>query len=182
LSLNNTLAKIDEVSSNSLEVLAELELGSAKSCGLELRRSADGSAGMRIAYDGKSVMVESIGPELLIGPEKRQEWWANKNVIPAEGSSSGKVTLHIFLDRGVLEVFVNDRVTFERSIEHLALENAGVTGLRRDPVEQRPALPGRQRAPGAHDLRWRAGGRRVVDLRHRRTAGQNRANRQDSVL
>lgn len=126
LAINNTLVKIDESTSHCLEVQAELELGNAQKCGLELRRSADGASGMRVSFDGNQVVVESIGPDILIGPNKIQEWWALKNVIPLQQPTSGKVKLHVFLDRGLLEVFVNDQITFERSIEHLPLQNAGV--------------------------------------------------------
>jgi len=122
----DSLSTIDDAAGNTIEISADLEIGTAKTCGLELRRSLDGSTGMRVSFDGSSVFVESIGQDMLIGPEKKAEWWATKIHVPVNRPCDGKARLHIFLDKGLMEMFVNDDVTFERPIEHIPLGYTGV--------------------------------------------------------
>ena len=120
---------MNDAGGHTLEILAELKLGTAKRCGLELRRSADGHEGIRVGFDGTHVIVEPIGKELRIGPQGKGEWWTGQKYHLLETPANGHVKLHIFLDRGVLELFANDSLTFDRSIEHLPLEDVGLAAF-----------------------------------------------------
>lgn len=115
-----------EFSGNTIEISARLELGTAKHCGLELRRSHDGSRGMRFDYDGRCLTVSSIGPELVPVSEV---WWAQPIHVASEPNPEKAVELRIFLDRGLLELFVDNRVSYERPIDHIPLDDVGIAAF-----------------------------------------------------
>ncbi len=81
------------VHSNTFEIIAEIEVGSAKVVGMDLRASDDFKSGNRIAYDVSHSKLRIDGHsapfELLEGEDV--------------------LRLHAFVDRSVLEVFVNRR-------------------------------------------------------------------------
>ncbi len=72
---------------DALEIDARLTLQGAARAGLRLRAAEDGGRGIPIEYDGTSLRVGETTVALASGPS---------------------VDLQIFLDRSVLEVFVND--------------------------------------------------------------------------
>ena len=81
---------VEGVGGDTLEIVAQLELGSAESAGINLRRSDDGTRAVTIRYDGQDLNVAgtSFGFQL------------------AEDEPTLK--LHVFLDKSLMEVFVND--------------------------------------------------------------------------
>ena len=83
-------SKVIDVRGDALEIIVEIEPAGATFCGLRVRRSEDGTDGVRIGYDGESVFVGGIDM-----PYDR-----------AEGQDSLK--LRVFLDKSVIEVFVDD--------------------------------------------------------------------------
>lgn len=72
---------------DTLEILAKLEPGDAKACGLKVRRSKDGTAAVTLRYDGKT--LDAAGTKLPLQLDDDQP----------------TLTLHVFLDRSVMEVF-----------------------------------------------------------------------------
>lgn len=81
------------VKSNTFEIIAEIEIGKAKVVGLDLRASEDFSSRNRISYDvenGKLRVGEHQADFALLEDEQ-------------------VLRLHAFVDRSVLEVFVNRR-------------------------------------------------------------------------
>ena len=83
-------SKVIDVRGDALEIIVEIEPAGATFCGLRVRKSEDGADGVRIGYDGESVFVGGIDM-----PYDR-----------AEGQDSLK--LRVFLDKSVIEVFVDD--------------------------------------------------------------------------
>lgn len=73
------------------ELVVEMDLGTAQACGVEIRRSNDGSQGYRITWDGEKAYAQSISPE----PNSAGKfWWMNpipifleKNPIQTESNS-----------------------------------------------------------------------------------------------
>jgi beta-fructofuranosidase len=99
LVLNNSGHTLANVAGDTLEIRAAIEPGQARAAGLKVRRSDDGRQAVTIRYNGRILHV--AGTELPF--------------TLAETEKS--LDLHVFLDRSVLEVFVNDgRVCVTRVI------------------------------------------------------------------
>ncbi|MCH2131970.1 MAG: glycoside hydrolase family 32 protein [Pirellulaceae bacterium] len=88
--LNGKSHLVKEVRGDTLEILAELEPGSSQSLGIHLRRSDDGTRAVTIRYDGNTLNVDGTSfPFQLAENEER-------------------LKLHVFLDKSLMEVFIND--------------------------------------------------------------------------
>jgi beta-fructofuranosidase len=89
LNLSNGGHVLEEPGGETLEILAVFEPGDAEAIGLKMRRSDDGREAITISYDGRTLDVAgSAVPFKLAGDEKQ-------------------LTLHVFLDKTVMEVFAN---------------------------------------------------------------------------
>lgn len=75
---------------DTLEILARFQPGDAKAFGLKVRRSDDGNSAVTLRYDGK--VLDVAGTKVPLELDKDQ----------------GILTLHVFLDKSLMEVFVND--------------------------------------------------------------------------
>ncbi len=80
---------LEDVQSDTLEIVAELDAAATGRSGVEVRRSADGP-GLVVAVDEAHLFV---GEQII--PYSRTE-------------SDGPVRIHLFVDKSVLEVFVDD--------------------------------------------------------------------------
>ena len=81
---------VEGAGGDTLEILAELELGNSESVGIHLRRSDDGQRAATIRYDGQNLDVDGTTfPFQLAENEER-------------------LKLHVFLDKSLMEVFIND--------------------------------------------------------------------------
>lgn len=90
LTLNDSAQMLDQVGGDLLEIIAEFELGTAKLAGVKLRRSPDGSRAVLVQHDGTTLEVAGVKlPLSLQAPARRFQ-------------------LRLFLDKSVLEVYVND--------------------------------------------------------------------------
>lgn len=107
LTLSGVGRVLDNVSGDALEIEVLFALESALAVGLRVRRSADGQAAVLIRYDGHTLHVAGTEIALALG-EPRQ------------------IRLHLFLDKSVLEVYVDDgRAAVTRLIDS-AQEDQGV--------------------------------------------------------
>jgi beta-fructofuranosidase len=90
LSLRNGRYVLKNTGGNTLEIRAAMEMGDANSIGLKVRCSTDGKRAVTIRYDGQMLDAAGVKVPLLL--------------------SSGEevLTLQVFLDRSVMEVFAND--------------------------------------------------------------------------
>ena len=70
--------------STEYELIAEFDMGTARTCGLEIRRSEDGSRAYRIEWDGQKATACVVSP----GPaESKPVWWKTPvRVVPDHGS------------------------------------------------------------------------------------------------
>ena len=75
---------------DTIEIVAEFEAGGAKAFGLKLRCSDDGTRALVIRHDGKKLNVAGTDVPAALDGERK------------------KLKLHVFLDKSVMEVFVND--------------------------------------------------------------------------
>jgi sucrose-6-phosphate hydrolase SacC (GH32 family) len=90
LSLADRNQVVEGVAGDTLEIQARFVPGDAKSFGLRMRCSADGGRAVTIACDGKVLRVD--GTEVPLAHE----------------DAFKELSLHIFIDKALLEVFVND--------------------------------------------------------------------------
>lgn len=103
LRLTEVVQTIPLPRTNALEILAEFDLGAAKGIKLTLRSGS--AAPVNIRFDGAALSVFDTQSPLRLGADK-------------------KLTLHIFLDRSVLEVFANGSACITRVVSPPGAENS----------------------------------------------------------
>ena len=94
---------LDGVAGDSLEIIAQFELSGAGEFGLTLRASPDGVETTRL-------VVQPAERQLVIERDRSSlDDQVDKApcTAPIHSTANGTITLHIFLDRSVLEVFVD---------------------------------------------------------------------------
>ena len=116
---------IDEISGDSLEIQIEMDPLDAKQCGLIVRCSPDGAEQTRIYYDAASKQIKIDGDKSSLissGPRPRVPFLpeAEKKIqvqaAPFELSAGEPLKLRVFLDRSIVEVFVNGRQALTQRI------------------------------------------------------------------
>lgn len=107
LKLSSKEERLKDIAGDTMEIVAEFKAGDAKAFGLKLRQSDDGKNAITIRYtNGKLNVAGTDVPLKLV---------------------SGKLKLHVFIDKSVLEVFVNDGVTSVTRVEYPGENDLGVS-------------------------------------------------------
>ncbi len=101
-------SKVLDVRGDALEIILDIELAGATFGGIRVRRSDDGTDGVRIGYDGDSVWVGGI----------------QMPYRPASGK--GGINLRIFLDKSVIEVFVDDGARVATNFIDCGMNDLGI--------------------------------------------------------
>ncbi len=99
--------RIKDVKGDMLEIIAEFETGSSKDFGIKVRQSDDGKDAVTIRWNRDTLNVAGTKVPL--------------------GLSSGKLKLHVFIDKSVLEVFINDGITSCSRVEYPEEKDVGVS-------------------------------------------------------
>ncbi len=89
IELDSTSRLVESAAGDTLEIIATFDPGAARAFGMKVRRSDDGRRAVSLRYDGQSLDV--AGTKVPVKLDK----------------ASRKLTLHVFLDKSVMEVFVN---------------------------------------------------------------------------
>jgi sucrose-6-phosphate hydrolase SacC (GH32 family) len=89
-----------------LELIAEFDPGDAMAFGLRTRRSDDGSRNVEIRYDEQGLIVD--GKRGLFNEKDKDH-----GPFKLE-SRENTLRLHVFLDKAILEVYVNRRACYSR--------------------------------------------------------------------
>ena len=106
--INNSAKRIDGIRGNALEIIAQIEPGSTRACGLRVHVADDGSRGTEIRWDGTRLHVAGFD-------------------FPFELSENERVLkLHLFVDKGVVDLFVNDGRAAETRLVFPPAEDLGV--------------------------------------------------------
>ena len=116
LTLDRATRVLDGVRGDTLEINAVFERGDAGSFGLIVRRSADGQRGVVIRCDGRELHVTGADPTGIFPGGQGGSAGADDRVrldLPAETRAT---SLRVFIDKCVLEVFVDDRACLTRAI------------------------------------------------------------------
>jgi beta-fructofuranosidase len=121
-----TVVGIPDVTGDTLELLVELAPDGWPSgpgiCGIAIRRSPDGAEQTRIVYDAGEgqLIIDRTHASLDLGSDR------NPHVAPLALAPEEPLRLHIFLDRSVLEVFANERVSITTRIYPTRTDSVGV--------------------------------------------------------
>ncbi len=101
MTLNNAATQLENPGTNTLEIIVTFESGSAKTFGLRLGRSKEQEKTVTISYDNRNLTVAGVETALALD------------------NADKTLTLHIFLDRTVLEVFANDGRRYMAKVVYL---------------------------------------------------------------
>jgi beta-fructofuranosidase len=124
---NGTIAagsdtKWDGLSGNTLELLIEIEPGNAKRFGLKVCRSPDGAEETVITYDvGKQKL------EVDLSKSSREDHVKKNEAAPLTLNPREPLSLRVFIDKSVLEVFANDRQAVVRRMYPTRPDSTGIS-------------------------------------------------------
>jgi len=108
LKLESEAQLLKDIEGDALEIIAQFAGGDADAFGLRLRQSEDGKSAITIrCADGKLNVAGTVVPLAL--------------------NDAGKLKLHVFIDRSVLEVFINDGRTSVTRVEYPGDKDLGVS-------------------------------------------------------
>lgn len=93
----------DDGRGDALEILAEFEPSDDAEIGLRLRCSLDGQEQTRIVYHAAQSKIVVERDESSVSPDVER----SERMVPIELAGGEPLTLHVFLDRSVIEIFVN---------------------------------------------------------------------------
>ncbi len=105
----NQTKRIQEVIGDALEIIAEFTRGDAEAFGLKIRQSDDGMSAIEIRYENGNLNVAGTDVPLALDP------------------NSKLLKLHIFHDKSVLEVFINDGMTSVTRVNYAGENDLGVS-------------------------------------------------------
>lgn len=111
-----------EVQGDCLELLVEFGDGDAAEFGIDVRCSPDRQEYTRIAYDRAQDRVTLDRAQSSTSPDVRRD----ERSAPVKRAAGEALTLRVFLDRSVIEVYVNDRVCLTSRVYPAREDSLGV--------------------------------------------------------
>jgi beta-fructofuranosidase len=116
---------LPDISGDTMELLVELAPARDGLCAIAVRRSPDGSEETRISYDAGLRQLIVDRTQSSLDPTTDH----NLHVAPLTLDPGEPLRLHIFLDRSMLEVFANERVSITSRIYPTRADSLGVALL-----------------------------------------------------
>ena len=101
--------KLNRISGDAMEIVAEFAVTDAEAFGLKVRQSEDGKNAITMRYARGSLNVAGTEVPLTLDP------------------LSKTLTLHVFIDKSVLEVFIDDGATSVTRVEYPGEKDLGVS-------------------------------------------------------
>jgi beta-fructofuranosidase len=132
----------DDIHGDCLELAVEMAPGSAQEFGVEVRRSPDGAEGTRVVCTPKAGTLSIDVSRSTLNEEIRYPYYRNLQALdrlpeeqrmvqaqqaPFELAAGETLTLRIYLDRSVLEVFANERQCITQRIYPSRGDSLGVS-------------------------------------------------------
>jgi beta-fructofuranosidase len=114
-----------DVQSDSLEIGVIFLRDTASRVGIALRRAPDGAEETRIIYDYRSTEVSIERQQSSLDMDTQRE----THHAPQALSADEALTMHIFIDCSIVEVFVNDRLCLTTRIYPTRADSQGVALL-----------------------------------------------------
>ena len=119
------MQELPGVAETSLRVRARLNRGASTAVSLLLRRSPDGREQTEIAYDWEQARLTLDRTKSSLDPRVRRDREETEYASAVKDS----IGFDVFVDRSVLEVFVDGRAAFAARIYPTLAESAGVAFL-----------------------------------------------------
>jgi beta-fructofuranosidase len=116
---------VPDIAGDTLELIVELHVPSQGYAGVAVRRSPDGAEQTRICYDAtaRQLIVDREQSSLDRGTDY------TPHVAPLTLAPGEPLRLHLFLDRSVLEVFANQRISIASRIYPTRADSQGIALL-----------------------------------------------------
>ena len=111
-----------DVSGAALEIVAELDPGTARQVGIKVRCAADGNEQTVIAYDPLAQTLAIDRQHSSLDPAATHDTRATR----LELDQAELLQLHIFVDHSVVEVFANGRVCMATRVYPTRADSVGV--------------------------------------------------------
>jgi len=131
----NSESKLQDIKGDCFEIEMTVVPGKASEYGIKIRCSPNGEEETIISYDtikksviidvAKSTLDTSITYENFIFREEDRKT-ITQQVAPFEMNPGEKVNFHIFADRSIVEVFVNDRICLTQRIYPTRDDSQGI--------------------------------------------------------
>ena len=114
--------RLKDVAGDRLEIVAELQPGEARSIGVKVRRSPGGEEETLVVYDrtAKTLSVDRSRSSTEAGTE------TSVKSAPFELREGEPLRLRVFVDRSVIEVFANERISITSRIYPTRADSLGV--------------------------------------------------------
>jgi beta-fructofuranosidase len=108
---NDSILNIDDLGSELMELDVTIQMGNAQQAGVMVNCSDDGREQTSLYYDAGEKQLKFDARESSID-------WGRKNIesAPLNLAKSEPLHLRVFIDRGVVEVFANDRQAIGRCV------------------------------------------------------------------
>lgn len=116
---------LPEIQGDTLELLVEFAPPREGLCGLVVRRSPDDAEQTRITYDAALHQVIVDRTRASLDPTTDH----TMHIAPLTLGAEEPLRLHVFLDRSVLEIFVNERISITSRIYPTRADSMGVALL-----------------------------------------------------
>jgi len=100
---------LDGVAGHTMELMLEFKPSATGSSGIRVRRSADGCSAVSLRYQHGTLLVDGHGE--------------NPVKVPVALRADGSIKLQIFLDRAILEYYINDGQAYGVSFMHNSLDH-----------------------------------------------------------
>jgi beta-fructofuranosidase len=113
---------VPEIAGDTLELIVELRPADASCCGIVVRATPDGAEQTRICYD--ATLRQLIVDRSRSSQDQAVD--ATLHAAPLTLEPDEPLRLHLFVDRSVLEVFANERVSITSRIYPTRLDSRGV--------------------------------------------------------
>ena len=128
IKLNNQARVLENVKGDTLEILITFEPGNARAFGLNVRRSDDGAKAVTIRYDGQGFTLGLVDKGVLVPCRHHHDHpEVPGGRLPFKLTGKGEsLTLRIFLDKSVMEVFVGDGRAVATRVIYPGEENLGI--------------------------------------------------------
>jgi beta-fructofuranosidase len=111
LSLSSESRRIEGAQGDTLEIVADFEPGNASAFGLKVRCSEDGRDAATLRYADGTLNVAGTEVPIPLGEERKT------------------IKLHVFLDKSVMEVFINDGLASVTRVNYPGEEDLGVAAF-----------------------------------------------------
>lgn len=116
---------LEGVGGDVLEIIVEFGPVVRGVCGLKVRRSADGKNAVTVGYDGKQIYFTGADPKGLFASTGGVSAGSDYHIAIQRVDSDSQFRLHLFIDKCVLELYVDRRFCMTRSV-YCSPEDLGI--------------------------------------------------------